>query len=74
MAEYQKAAILVDGELKYKVNWILKQCHTKKGDLQYLVEWMGWPKPTWEPASSMVDTAALDEWEQHGRAGAGGGE
>ena len=75
MAEYQKAAILVDGELKYKVNWILKQCHTTKGGLQYLVDWTGWPKPTWEPASSMKDTAALDDWEQqYGRGGTGGEE
>lgn len=64
ITEYRKAAILVDGELEYEVNQILKERRTKTGGHQYLVDWTGWPKPTWEPASTMAETAALDDWER----------
>ena len=31
---------------------------------EFLVKWTGWDRPTWEPASSLNDAAALNEWEQ----------
>ena len=47
--EYEVEAILRDRELR--------------GHKQYLVKWTGWRKPTWEPASAMADTIALDRYE-----------
>jgi len=29
---------------------------------KYLVKWLGYAKPTWEPASALEDTVALDKW------------
>ena len=28
------------------------------------VRWTGWDGATWEPASALADTEALDRWEQ----------
>ena len=30
---------------------------------EYLVKWTGYARPTWEPASALENTAALDDWE-----------
>jgi transposase InsO family protein len=54
--------IEVDGEEMYLVEEILKE----KGDRQrkqYLVKWEGYSDPTWEPASSLKHTNALQEWK-----------
>jgi hypothetical protein len=31
---------------------------------EYLVEWVGYERPTWEPAANLAETAALDAWER----------
>ena len=49
----QPDPVLVGDEEEYEVE--------KK---QYLVKWTGYAKPTWEPASAIEDTTALEAYEQ----------
>ena len=50
-----------NGTQEYDVEKILK----KKGGrgYQYLVKWKSYARPTWESASIMENTVALDEYE-----------
>jgi hypothetical protein len=56
-------AIEVEGEAEYVVEGILEE-RGRGNRKQYLVKWEGYPDPTWEPASNLEDTEALDEWEK----------
>ena len=47
---------------EYDVERILKKRKRGRG-YQYLVKWKDYARPTWEPASAMEDTVALDEFE-----------
>ena len=46
---------------EYEVEAILRD-REHRGQKQYLVKWTGWRTPTWEPASAMADTIALDRY------------
>lgn len=70
--ESQPPAILVDNTEEYDVECILdqKKAPGRGSRLRYLVKWVGYGKPTWEPASSMEDTLALIDWKKRVKAGA----
>ncbi|KAI0994821.1 hypothetical protein K3495_g13361 [Podosphaera aphanis] len=61
----QPSAILVDGSEEYEVEKILdqKRAPGKGKKLKYLVKWVGYAKPTWEPESFLQDNVALIEWK-----------
>lgn len=40
---------------------------------EFLVKWKGYDKPTWEPASALKDTEALDQWNTSRETNQGGG-
>jgi transposase InsO family protein len=55
--------IEIDGEDEYQVETIVgERLHRRKK--QYLVKWVGYPEPTWEPKDYVADTEALDRWEE----------
>ena len=64
----QPPAVMVDGEEEFNVKEILDEKHTKQGggsQLEYKVKWTGYARPTWEGASALANTHALDMWEEH---------
>ncbi|KAF7171748.1 hypothetical protein CNMCM5623_004040 [Aspergillus felis] len=64
--DYQPPPKLVDGEAEYAIEEILEECERRIGRgrrTEYLVKWVGYERPTWEPATNLADTAALDAWE-----------
>ncbi len=61
------AIITEDGEEEYVVEEILRARTRKVGRgsrREILVKWTGYARPTWEPLSSLEDTAALDTFEK----------
>jgi hypothetical protein len=58
--DYQPPAIISEsGEPEWEVEAILDE--RKKGrQQQYKVKWKGYKRPTWEPATALADTAALE--------------
>ena len=66
----QPPAILVDDTEKYDVECILdqKRAPGRGNRLRYLVKWVGYTRPTWEPESSMENTIALIEWKKSTKA------
>ena len=63
----QPDPVLVGDEEEYEVEKILKERIVRQGrgrKKQYLVKWTGYAKPTWEPASAIEDTTALEAYEQ----------
>jgi transposase InsO family protein len=75
--DYQPPPRLVNGEAEYLVEEILQEREKRVGRghrREYLVKWVGYKRPTWEPASNLADTAALNVWEaRHDPAQGGGG-
>ena len=54
--------IKVDREEEYLVKEIL-EARKKRKTKEYLVKWLGYQEPTWEPQEIVEDTEALDIWE-----------
>lgn len=46
-----------DSEGKYEVESILKEMTTRQGGKRYYVKWIGYKKPTWEPAEVIQEDA-----------------
>lgn len=69
--EYHPPAILVDGTEMYDVERILEQKRApgRGNQQQYLVKWVGYGRPTWEPHSFLKDTIALIDWKERVRTG-----
>jgi hypothetical protein len=71
----QPPAILIDGKEEWLIDCVLKERQRKlpgKGNrtrLEYLVKWQGYATPTWEPATALDRTIALETYLQ----GRGGG-
>lgn len=67
LTDWHPPAILAeDGEEEYAVEEILKERTVTRGrgrQHQFLVKWVGYARPTWEPASAFEDTEALDRFE-----------
>lgn len=59
--EPQPPAIEVDGQEEFHVEKILEE-KLRYNKPWYKVKWIGWTKPSWEPASNMEDTVALNDW------------
>jgi hypothetical protein len=56
----------VEGDLEYGIEEILADRVVQIGRgkrKDYLVKWAGYVEPTWEPASNLQETAALDVYE-----------
>lgn len=65
--DYQPPPILVDNEEEWVVEAILgekmgKGRGQRKHQKLYQVKWKGYAKPTWEPATALEDTIALDAY------------
>ena len=55
----------MDDHEEFQVEKIINEHRTRRGRgwrLQYEVKWVGYAKTTWELASALEDTVALDEW------------
>ncbi|KAL5592717.1 uncharacterized protein BROUX77_007046 [Berkeleyomyces rouxiae] len=53
----------IDGFEEYEVEKILEhRPATRDEPAQYLVKWVGWRDPTWEPTEALEETAALEEF------------
>ncbi|QSS72061.1 hypothetical protein I7I50_03115 [Histoplasma capsulatum G186AR] len=62
-SNWQPPAIVgEDNELEWEIEAILDD-RTSRRRREYLVKWVGYDRPTWEPAPAMKDTAALDAYE-----------
>ena len=63
----QPGPVIVGDEEEYEVESIVKDRIIRRGrgaQKQYLVKWVGYAEPTWEPASALEDVAALDAYER----------
>ena len=66
--DVQPPAVMVDGEEEFTIERILDERCTKRGRgsrLEYKVKWLGYARPTWEGASALEETCALDKWQDH---------
>jgi hypothetical protein len=58
---------LVDGEEEWELEAILREKYVRRGrgrKKKYLVKWVGYQEPTWEPAAALGGTAVLETWER----------
>lgn len=67
--EPQPVGIVLNKEVKYEVDEILDEKKGRGGVQKYLVRWIGYKKPTWEPHDFVKDLLALDRWEEKKRNG-----
>ena len=65
----QPPGIRVDSEVEYEVREILDQKRGRGGSERYLVQWVGYQKPTWESYEFVKDLIAMDRWEQRKKDG-----
>ena len=65
--EPQPVGLKVDGEVEYEVERILGHKRARGGLDKYLVKWVGYQRPTWEPYDFVKDLEALDRWEEQER-------
>jgi Chromo (CHRromatin Organisation MOdifier) domain len=56
--------VIVDNAVEYEIEEILDS-KTTRNTLKYLVKWVGYNAPTWEPAHMLDQTAAVDQF--HGK-------
>lgn len=68
LEDYQPSPIVIDGGEEFEIEAILGE-RTHRRQKQYKVKWTGYSRPSWEPASALEDTAALDEYERRRRGG-----
>jgi hypothetical protein len=59
----EQPPIEVNGKDEYLVERI-EDVRLYYQKLQYLVKWVGYDEPTWEPADTLEDTAALDDFQR----------
>lgn len=62
----QPEPVIIGDEEEYEVEKILKDRLLRRGkgsQKQYLVKWTGYAEPTWEPATALENTTALDAYE-----------
>ena len=58
--------IEIEGEEEYLVEEIVEE-RKRRNRKEYLVKWLGYQEPTWEPQENVEDTEALDIWEEKER-------
>ena len=62
--DWQPPAIIGEnGDKEYKVEEIVAKWMNKCGWTKYHIQWCGWHNLTWEPATHLEDTIALDIWK-----------
>jgi hypothetical protein len=66
LSEPQDSGIETDSHIEYEVERILDEKIGRGRSKEYLVKWVGYIEPTWEPFSFVQDLQALDEWEKKG--------
>ena len=54
--------LLIGGQKEWDVEEIRDAKEFKNGKMKYLVKWIGWARPTWEPGSALQGTTALGRW------------
>ena len=59
----EKASDETPDDADWDVEKIVDHRETDDDEVQYLVRWVGYDEPTWEPRSLLDDTIALDEYE-----------
>lgn len=47
----------IDNEGKYEIETIIKSMVNRRGETLYKVKWLGYKKPTWEPAQTIEEDA-----------------
>ena len=55
--------VIVEDEEEYHVEEILDSCMFRRR-VQYLVKWVGYNQPTWEPAANLQELAALGDFHR----------
>jgi hypothetical protein len=61
--ESQDSGLDIEGQTEYEVEKILGEKQGRGRSKWYLVKWVGYSEPTWEPFSFVQDLQALDIWE-----------
>ena len=61
--EPQPPGITSETDPEYEVEKILKEKRGRGGSKKYLIKWVGYQKPTWEPYDFVKDLVALTTWE-----------
>ena len=69
VTDSRPVGLRVDGDVEYGANEIRDQKKGRGGFELYLVKWIGYDKPTWEPWDFVKDLIALDHWEAKKRDG-----
>ena len=49
-----------DFENRWEVEKVVKHRRSNTGELEYLIKWKGYKRPTWEPESNLVDTQRVE--------------
>ena len=62
--EPQPPGIQQGEHVEYEVEGILDQKQGRGGSDVYLVKWVGYKKPTWEPFDFVRDLVAMDIWQE----------
>jgi transposase InsO family protein len=63
LSEPQNSGIDIGDNVEYEVEKILDEKRGRGQSKWYLVKWVGYTEPTWEPFSFVQDLQALDLWE-----------
>ena len=67
--EPQSPGIQQGEHVEYGVEEIVDQKRGRGSSDRYLVRWVGYKKPTWEPYDFVKDIVAMDRWEERLRNG-----
>ncbi len=66
MTDSQSPSQIVSDKEEFEIEKILKKRFVwckEEFKKKYLMKWVNYTWPTWEPASALKDTVALDQWE-----------
>ena len=67
--EPQSPGIQQGEHVEYGIEEIVDQKRGRGSSDRYLVRWVGYKKPTWEPYDFVKDIVAMDRWEERLRNG-----
>ena len=57
------SSVAINSNGEYTIERILRHRRQSRG-WRFLVKWLGWPEPTWEPLQQLQETTALDAYER----------
>ena len=55
--------VIVDGEENWEVKEVLDS-RRRRGKLEYLIQWVGYTSPTWEPEEYMTDVPSISKFHE----------